>query len=98
MDDKKIIDKKEIERIAELAMLELTDKEKVNLAEDFRSILNHMRTLDKFDLSKEEDSLYQKELKTPLRKDKAIKDGTKEVSSSLNMENNFVRVPAVIKE
>ena len=77
------INKKLIEHVAEVARLELTDKEIEKFSKELKEIIEAFSTLDKIDTKGIETSLQAVELKNILREDKEEKCFTQEEALSL---------------
>lgn len=93
-----MIDKNTVEYIAELARLELTEKEKESFAEEIDSILEHMKQLNDVDTEGIEptsffapghDTLRDDKVKESLSVEDALKNGP-------NIKKGFFAVPKVI--
>ncbi|MCG2725994.1 MAG: Asp-tRNA(Asn)/Glu-tRNA(Gln) amidotransferase subunit GatC [Elusimicrobia bacterium] len=93
------ITKKDIEHIAELAKLELTDKEKEIYGAQLKDILIWMEELNKADISKAEPASYALSGKNVLRKDEVEKfqDAAALLSNVPEREFDFIKVKKVIE-
>ncbi len=93
------ITKKEIEHIAELAKLELTDEEKKIYGAQLKDILVWMEKLNKADISNTEPASYALSGKSHLREDKVKKfpDTQALLSNVPAREFDFIKVKKVIE-
>ena len=66
------IDKNEIEKIADLARLDLTEEEKIKYAKNLSDVLDYMKILDEVDISGVEDTSQTTGLKNIYREDVVI--------------------------
>ncbi|MFZ5364022.1 MAG: Asp-tRNA(Asn)/Glu-tRNA(Gln) amidotransferase subunit GatC [Patescibacteria group bacterium] len=93
--------KQEVEHIATLARLELTEKEKEKFAEQLSSILDYFNELKKVDLSKVEPTAQVTGLENITRPDEVSKcdEGTikKLISAAPERIDNLVKVKAVFE-
>ena len=86
----------DIERIAELASLELNAEEKATFARQFEDILNYFKVIDSAPLSGEDAPSTAPE--GPLfREDKAVPSGVSPRDFSAHLEENHFKVPKVIE-
>ena len=86
----------EIEKIAALASLELTDEEKTTLARQFEDILNYFKVIDAAPLS--EGEIADGGGESPLfREDKAVDSGVSPQEFSDHLEDGHFKVPKVIE-
>ena len=88
--------KQQIEHIAKLARLELTDEEKAKFAEQFGSILDYVAIIQKVQLPPELD-LESADAPALLRDDEPEVSGIKPESFSPYVENHHFKVPKVIE-
>ncbi len=91
--------KAEVEHIAILARLELTEKEKKKFATQLSSVLNYFKKLQKVDLSKVEPTAQVTGLLNVTRTDEVKKCDEKTMARLVEMapekEDNLVKVKAV---
>ena len=97
-----VISKKEVEHIAFLARIELTEKEKEELSKDLSSILDFVKKLDEVDTSAVEPTAHVTGLLNTLRKDNNPKvlsgeELKKLVDQVPKRKNDYVKVRAVLK-
>ena len=88
--------KEQIEHIAKLARLELTEEEKAKFAGQFGSILDYVTMIQKVQLPPELDQ-ESAESAAPLREDEPEVSGIKPESFSPYVENHHFKVPKVIE-
>ena len=89
----------EIERIAELACLELTEEEKRGFAEDFESILGYFKIIDSAKLPVEgpaEQAGQENEVRF-FREDRAEASGVEPEEFSPYLEDGHFKVPKVME-
>lgn len=77
------INKELIEHVADVARLELTDKEIENFSKELKEVIEAFSSIDKVDTKGIETSLQAVELKNMLREDKEEKSFTQEEVLSL---------------
>ena len=77
------INKELIEHVADVARLELTDKEIENFSKELKEVIESFSSIDKVDTKGIETSLQAVELKNILREDKEEKSFTQEEVLSL---------------
>lgn len=89
----------EIEKIAELASLELTDDEKNMFAKQFEDILNYFKVIDSAPQPKAAaDSAQASANHNPrFREDEAVDSGISPKDFSPHMEDGHFKVPKVIE-
>lgn len=100
------ISKKDIEPIAMLARIKLSDKEKEKYSEEFKAILGYIDKLKKVNTEGIEPVSHITGLENVVRKDEPIKKPlaeqtvrTKElVQMAPEQKDNYVKVPAVFKD
>ncbi|MBN1385173.1 MAG: Asp-tRNA(Asn)/Glu-tRNA(Gln) amidotransferase subunit GatC [Elusimicrobia bacterium] len=90
---------KDVEYVAKLARLSLTDKEKEQYAGQLNAILEHMDELNKLDTSGVPPTSHAIEIKNVLREDKMEKsDAADEViANAPQREERFFKVKKVIE-
>ena len=95
--------KKEVEKIAELARLELDEKEKEKFAEDLSSVLGYVQKLSEVNIEKVEPVTGGTNLESVMRKDnetKCISDSQMReqiLSASPNREDDYFKVPSIFE-
>jgi aspartyl-tRNA(Asn)/glutamyl-tRNA(Gln) amidotransferase subunit C len=93
------IDRKEIERIAKLAKLKLSEEEIVRYEKDINEILNYMDKLNELDTSNVRPLNYPIEKETSFREDKISPSVSREeaLKNAPVNDGEFFKVPKVIK-
>ncbi len=95
--------KKEIEKIAELARLELGEKEKEKFAEDLSSVLGYVQKLSEVNIEKVEPITGGTSLESVMRKDdetKCISDSQMReqiLRASPNRKDDYFKVPSILE-
>ncbi len=95
--------KKEVEKIAELARLELGEEEKEKFAEDLSSVLGYVQKLSEVNIEKVEPVTGGTNLEGVMRKDdetKCISDSQMRkqiLSVSPNREDDYFKVPSILE-
>lgn len=95
--------KKDVEKIAELARLELGEKEKEKFAEDLSSVLGYVQKLSEVNIEKVEPVTGGTNLESVMRKDdetKCISDSQMRgqiLSASPNREDDYFKVPSILE-
>lgn len=84
-----------IEKIAELASLELTDEEKTLFSRQFEDILNYFKVIDS--APKTEQAPATSTVDPHFREDKAVDSGISPREFSPHMEDGHFKVPKVIE-
>ncbi len=89
----------EIEKIAELACLELTEEEKRGFAEDFESILGYFKIIDsaKLPVEGQTEQAGQENEVRGFREDRAEASGIVPEEFSPYLEDGHFKVPKVIE-
>lgn len=62
----------QVQRVAQLSALTLTDSEALALTEELGAVLQHMRALEAVDVSGIEPTFHPIPLQTPLREDRVV--------------------------
>lgn len=95
-----MIDKKEVEHIAKLARLGLSEKEKEKFTRELSAILDFVKKLDEVKADKIEPIAQVTGLENVTRKDKGVKKEKKQTDKLLNqapeIENRNIKVKAVL--
>ncbi len=95
--------KKEVEKIAELARLELGEKEKEKFTEDLSSVLGYVQKLSEVNIEKVEPITGGTSLENVMRKDdetKCLSDSQMReqiLSASPNREDDYFKVPSILE-
>ena len=94
------IERAEVERIAELARLELSDAEAVRMTADIQAILGYVAALDALDTRGVEPTTHAVPLATPLRDDRAAAalDPDRALANAPAREGFAFVVPKVLDE
>ena len=92
------LSKKEVEHIAWLAHIELSDKEKALFTEQFNEILDYFRKIDKVDTEGVEPTYHVLDLKNVSRKDKTKPSLTTEeaLKNAPKKEKKFLKAPRIV--
>lgn len=92
------VSKKDVDYVADLAMLQLTDEESKSLAQDMNQILDYMTTLEEVDTSDVEPLEHVIDLEYRLRDDKAREPLSHEdaLKNAPDADTDYFRVPRVI--
>jgi len=92
------INKELIEHVADVARLELTDKEIENFSKELKEVIEAFSSIDKVDTKGIETSLQPVELKNMLREDKEEKSFTQEEVLSLteHKKNGYFKGPKAV--
>lgn len=96
----KVIDKKTLEKTAELARIEINEEKEEKLLSDLKSILNYFEELRNVDVSDIKPMAGATELTNVFRDDEPVKSETAAVDltdSFPEKENGFLKVPAVFE-
>lgn len=91
---------KEVEHIAGLSMLELSDEEKKTMSYELTSIIDWIGQLNELDTSKVIATSTIMKFGHPLRKDKAVKSGKEKqiLANTPVREYDFIKVKKVIDD
>ncbi|MEK7578582.1 MAG: Asp-tRNA(Asn)/Glu-tRNA(Gln) amidotransferase subunit GatC [Patescibacteria group bacterium] len=95
--------KKEVEKIAGLARLELSEEEKEKFADDLSSVLGYVQKLSEVDIKKVEPITGGTSLESVTRKDdetKCVSDSQMReqiLSASPNREDDYFKVPSIFE-
>ncbi len=96
--DRKVIDKKEVEYLGNLARIFLTEDEKENLCADLEKILGYVSQLEKVDTEKVEPTYHVLPVKNAFRKDEVKQSFPKEeiLKNAPGRKGDFFKVPKII--
>jgi aspartyl-tRNA(Asn)/glutamyl-tRNA(Gln) amidotransferase subunit C len=89
----------DIDKLATLARLGLTETEKQSLAEQMTDILEYVKQLDEVDVSQVEPTSQVTGLKNVTREDKILRsdiDRDELLSNTPDTENGFIKVKSVL--
>lgn len=95
--------KKEVEKIAQLARLELDEKEKEKFAEDLSSVLGYVQKLSEVNIEKVEPMTGGSNLESVMREDdetKCISDPEMKeriITNAPNREEEYIKVPSILE-
>ena len=98
-----MLTKKEVEKIAELARLGLSEGEKEKFAEDLSSVLGYVQKLSEVNIEKVEPITGGTNLESVIRKDdetKCISDSPMReqiLSAAPNREDDYFKVPSILE-
>ena len=94
------IQRAEVERIAELARLDLSEAEAVRMTADFEAILGYVAALDALDTTGVEPTTHAVPLATPLREDRAAPplDPDRALANAPERDGFAFVVPKVLDE
>lgn len=92
------VSKKDVDYVADLAHLQLTEEETESLANDMNQILDYMTTLEEVDTSDVEPLEHVIDLEYRLRDDKAEEplDHQEALKNAPDADSDYFRVPRVI--
>ncbi|NGP89786.1 Asp-tRNA(Asn)/Glu-tRNA(Gln) amidotransferase subunit GatC [Fodinibius halophilus] len=92
------VTKKDVDYVADLARLELTEEETESLAGDMNQILDHIATLEEVDTSDVEPLEHVIDLEYRLRDDKAEEPLSHDdaLKNAPDADSDYFRVPRVI--
>lgn len=97
-----MLTKTEVEKIAELARLELKESEKEKFAEDLSNVLGYVQKLQEVNIEKVEPMTGGTSLKSVVREDeeKSIADDAMKIdilASAPNREEDYFKVPSILE-
>jgi aspartyl/glutamyl-tRNA(Asn/Gln) amidotransferase, C subunit len=89
----------DVKYIAKLAKLKFTDEEAEKMSKDFEGILEHFKSIDKFDLSAVDLNKYKDGLESVIRKDEVevYEDKGKLFQNAKTKRETYVEVPKIIE-
>lgn len=93
------INLKDVEYVAKLARLELSDTEKTQYTQQLNAILEHMDELNKLDTAKVKPTSHAIEMKNVFREDEAMKSEVTDdiIANAPEKEDRFFKVKKVIE-
>ncbi|MCD6423278.1 MAG: Asp-tRNA(Asn)/Glu-tRNA(Gln) amidotransferase subunit GatC [Elusimicrobia bacterium] len=96
--DKKVIDKKDVEYLGNLARISLSEDEKEKLYADLEKILGYVSQLEKVDTENVEPTYHVLPVKNVFRKDKVKESFSKEeiLKNATERKGDFFKVPKII--
>jgi len=95
--------KQEVEKIAELARLGISEKEKEKFAEDLSSVIGYVQKLSEVNVEKVEPMTGGTNLESVTRKDDDTKDIANDemkadiLNAAPDKENGYFKVPSILK-
>ena len=95
--------KKEVEKIAELARLGISEEEKEKFAEDLSSVIGYIQKLSEVNVEKVEPMTGGTNLESVVRKDDDSKDIADDkmkadiLNAAPDKENGYFKVPPILK-
>ena len=92
-----MIDKKQVQHIAHLARLKLSEQEVEKMQKDLSAILDYFKTLDEVDVSNVEPLFYSQGLKNVMREDVAKKCDDHVFDQAPEKEGKHVKVKQVLE-
>ena len=98
-----MLTKKEVEKIAELARLGISEKEKEKFAEDLSSVIGYVQKLSEVNVEKVEPMTGGTNLESVTRKDDDTKDIANDemkadiLNAAPDKENGYFKVPSILK-
>ena len=86
---------KDVEHVARLARLELTEEEKVKYSEQLGDVLNHVEKMNEVDTEGIEPMNHPIDFVNVMREDNKIYENTREelMSNAPDVEGDFFKVP-----
>ena len=93
------LDKAEVEKLAHLARLEFSEKEKEEMIEDMDKILGFVEKINELQLDNVEPLVYMTDETNVLRKDEVLEEVGKEKAllNAPDKDTDYFRVPKVVK-
>ncbi len=100
MTKKNKVSKKEVEKIASLARLSLSEKELESRTNDMNNILNYMDSLNEINTDGVEELLNVHDLNNSLREDEYSNSISKKdvLKNSPSKNENYIEVPLTVKK
>jgi len=92
-----MLNKKEVKKIAELAHLELNEKEIEKMQKDISNILDYFDLLRKLEFSDLEPAFRSLPVKSTMREDKERNFKGKPIEESSNKEGDYIKVKKVLE-
>ncbi|MFX1238077.1 MAG: Asp-tRNA(Asn)/Glu-tRNA(Gln) amidotransferase subunit GatC [Promethearchaeota archaeon] len=91
--------KKDLDKIAKLALLDVAEEEKEQLSQQLEDILNYFKKLDQLDTSNVEPTTHALDLKNVLREDKPSKSLSKKeiLGNSKHTKDGYFKAPRILK-
>ncbi len=100
MTDEKTFSKETIEKVAKLALLDLTEEDKEIFSKQLGDILSYFKKLDNLDTSKIEPTTHAIDLKNVYREDIPSKSLSNEeaLKNAEHKKNGYFKAPRILKE
>lgn len=92
-----MISKKEVQHIAKLARLGLTQKEEEKFSGELSSILDYIEKLKKVDVAKEKATFHPFSVQNVFRKDEASEKKYDLLSSAPAEKDGYIKVKSILK-
>ncbi len=98
-----MISKEQVEHIAQLARIELTEEEEKKFTKDISSILDYVERLNKVNVGKVEPANQTTETESVVRNDEFEKDDKqsavrkKLITEALDRKGDYIRVPKILE-
>jgi aspartyl-tRNA(Asn)/glutamyl-tRNA(Gln) amidotransferase subunit C len=97
-----MITKKQVEHMAKLARMELTEKEKEKFTKELSSILDYFKQLNKVDTSKVDGISQVTGLENVVREDEKIRSTKSEIRNKIlkqapNRKGDYYKVPKILE-
>jgi aspartyl-tRNA(Asn)/glutamyl-tRNA(Gln) amidotransferase subunit C len=93
------VDRKTVDRIAELSRLEFNEEEKVEITDDMNKMIAFVDQLEEIETEGVDPLIYMLDEQTPLRKDEVIQKITQKqaLKNAPLKDSDFIKVPKVIE-
>ncbi len=90
---------KELEKIAHLAKIELSENEKQDMLRDFNKILHFVEKVKELDLDNESPMIYVSDRKNAVREDVKGKESSQQdaLKNAPDHDTDYIKVPRVVK-
>lgn len=90
---------KELEKIAHLAKIELSEDEKQDMLRDFNKILHFVEKVKELDLDNESPMIYVSDRKNAVREDIKGKESSQQdaLKNAPDHDTDYIKVPRVVK-
>lgn len=90
---------KELEKIAHLAKIELSEDEKQDMLRDFNKILHFVEKVKELDLDNESPMIYVSDRKNAVREDVKGKESSQQdaLKNAPDHDTDYIKVPRVVK-
>ncbi len=90
---------KELEKIAHLAKIELSENEKQDMLRDFNKILHFVEKVKELDLDNESPMIYVSDRKNAVREDVKGKESSQQdaLKNAPDHDTDYIKVPRIVK-